>query len=158
VLRYPLDARRGSGARATAFPPPRRIGPAEARMSDVAATLPRPAEEAKGFPWGGAAWTAIGVLLALLLFLRRSVGGVDQWMFPVLGAVRVCYGAAVVLSLASLRWRALRLATGAVLLGFTTSLFLVVTRGLEAGRWPSQSKFEVFFNPSMTVPAALLLL
>jgi ABC-type transport system involved in cytochrome c biogenesis permease subunit len=119
---------------------------------------PRPAEEAKGFPWGGVAWTAIGVLLAVLLFVRRSVGGVDQWMFPVLWTVRVCYGAAVVLYLASLRWRALRLATGAMLLGFTTSLFLVVTRGLEARRWPSQSKFEVFFNTSMTIPAALLLL
>lgn len=110
------------------------------------------------FPWRRVALLAVPVLLTTLLLVRRAIGGVDQWMFPILWIVRGLYGSAVLLFLAGLKWRTLRAATGAVLLGVTAALFLVVTRGLEAGRWPSQSKFEVYFNTSTTLGVALLLL
>src|SRR5687768_11813118 len=100
----------------------------------------------------------VGVALWALLSLRHRVGGIDQWILPTLATVKGCYLASVVLFLLGLRFRTIRPALLVLLVGFVASAFLVVLRGLEAGRWPSQSKFEVFFNTSMTVPIVLLLL
>jgi ABC-type transport system involved in cytochrome c biogenesis permease subunit len=121
------------------------------------APLPAPVE-ARRFPWGVVGAAGAVALFVLLLAIRRVLGGVDQWMFPILTTATSCYAGAMVLYLLALRFKTMRLATGALLLGFVASAFLVTTRGLEAGRWPSQSKFEVFFNTSMTVAASMLLL
>jgi cytochrome c-type biogenesis protein CcsB len=104
------------------------------------------------------AFGGMALALAVLLAVRHRVGGVDQWMLPVLATVQAAYGLGFVLFLLALRLPTLRPAVWAVLAGFLASAFLVTTRGLEAGRWPSQSKFEVFFNTSLTVPAVLLVL
>jgi cytochrome c-type biogenesis protein CcsB len=129
-------------------------------VTTAAATLSiEPPSAPRTFPWRAAAWAAVPVLLFALHLLRRSIGGgVDQWIFPILAVVKVAYGAAILLYLAAIRWNTLRFATSALLFGFVAALFLVMTRGLEAGRWPSQSKFEVYFNTSTTTAAAMLLL
>jgi cytochrome c-type biogenesis protein CcsB len=77
-------------------------------------------------------------------------------MFPVLWTVKGAYGAAIVLYVLALRYRTLPWATGFVVVGWLADLFLVATRGLEAMRWPSQSKFEVYNNTAMTLGAAML--
>ena len=132
-------------------------------MSTAVLSMPPPAPavppaEARRFPWGAVGATSAAVLFVALLAIRRVLGGVDQWMFPILTTATSCYAVAMVLYLAALKYRTLRWATGVLLAGFVASAFLVTTRGLEAGRWPSQSKFEVFFNTSMTVAASMLLL
>jgi cytochrome c-type biogenesis protein CcsB len=129
-------------------------------VTTAAATIAlEPPSAPRTFPWRVAAWVAVPLLLVALHVLRRSIGGgVDQWIFPILAVVKISYGVAILLYLAAIRWNTLRLATSALLFGFVAALFLVTTRGLEAGRWPSQSKFEVYFNTSTTTAAAMLLL
>jgi cytochrome c-type biogenesis protein CcsB len=125
-------------------------------MSDLA--LPEDPASRRRVPGWLVAVVGIGLALSALLVLLRRLGGVDQWMLGTLRFVKASYGVSALLFLLGLRFRTIRPAIWALVAGFTASAFLVVTRGLEAQRWPSQSKFEVFFNTSMTVPIVLLVL